>query len=146
MVTLAAALRGIGYEFEVAKPAVKEENVEDSIILPTALHANEDHKFSFCSDSGNPKQRMKADCEKEIDEVVAQIRLKYEAKHQEADAAYNSKKMELVTNIHRVHMTKDWLTLSGRSVKILLLMCIQVYLHLKKGFVYCFCFLHFNEI
>ncbi|XP_035830202.1 uncharacterized protein LOC110875400 [Helianthus annuus] len=189
---------------EVAKPAVKEENAEDSIILPAALHANEDHNVSFCSDSGNPvcaaisqdktpsvheikseplqleqlpdsgiqdeeinvcnlqpsgasqldqiipddepdfpsstdptvaenpsdtlppseplleptvednvtkfyqelKQRLKADCEKEIDEVVAQIRLKYEAKHQEADAAYNSKKMELVTNIHRVPMNK----------------------------------------
>ncbi|MFS7907314.1 hypothetical protein Hanom_Chr01g00069761 [Helianthus anomalus] len=166
---------------EVAKPAVKEENAEDSIILPAALHANEDHNVSFCSDSGNPvcaaisqdktpsvheikseplqleqlpdsgiqdeeinfgnlqpsvaenpsdtlppseplleptvednvtkfyqelKQRLKADCEKEIDEVVAQIRLKYEAKHQEADTAYNSKKMELVTNIHRVPMNK----------------------------------------
>ncbi|KAJ0793053.1 putative DNA helicase [Helianthus annuus] len=105
---------------EVAKPAVKEENAEDSIILPAASHANEDHNVSFCSDSGNPvsaaisqdktpsvhKQRLKADCEKEIDEVVAQIRLKYEAKHQEADAAYNSKKMELVTNIHRVPMNK----------------------------------------
>ncbi|KAM0005251.1 hypothetical protein Hdeb2414_s0215g00836101 [Helianthus debilis subsp. tardiflorus] len=189
---------------EVAKRAVKEENAEDSIILPAALHANEDHNVSFCSDSGNPvcaaisqdktpsvheikseplqleqlpdsgiqdeeinfgnlqpsgasqldqiipddepdfpsstdptvaenpsdtlppsgplleptvednvtkfyqelKQRLKADCEKEIDEVVAQIRLKYEAKHQEADAAYNSKKMELVTNIHSLPMNK----------------------------------------
>ncbi|MFS8023620.1 hypothetical protein Hanom_Chr16g01453541 [Helianthus anomalus] len=168
---------------------MKEENAEDSIILPAALHANKDHNVSFCSDSGNPvcttisqdktpsvhwiqdeeinfgnlqlsgasqldqiipdddpdfpsstdptiaenpsntlppseplleptvddnvtkfyqelKQRLKADCEKEIDEVVAQIRIKYEAKHQEADAAYNSKKMELVTNIHRVPMNK----------------------------------------
>ncbi|KAI3683535.1 hypothetical protein L1987_84041 [Smallanthus sonchifolius] len=48
------------------------------------------------------KQRLNSDCEKEISEIVAKISLKYEAKHQEADAAYNTKRMELETNINRV--------------------------------------------
>ncbi|KAJ0612244.1 putative DNA helicase [Helianthus annuus] len=52
------------------------------------------------------KQRLDTECNKEIAEVVAQIRLKYEAKHQETDAAYNSKTMELETNINRVTMNK----------------------------------------
>ncbi|MFS7891600.1 hypothetical protein Hanom_Chr05g00432961 [Helianthus anomalus] len=35
-----------------------------------------------------------------------EIRLKYSAKHVEADAAYNSKKMELKTNINRVILNR----------------------------------------
>ncbi|KAI3683515.1 hypothetical protein L1987_84021 [Smallanthus sonchifolius] len=52
------------------------------------------------------KQKLDSDCEKEIAELVAQIRLKYEARHLEADAAYNAKNMELETNIKRVIMNK----------------------------------------
>ncbi|KAD5803452.1 hypothetical protein E3N88_14812 [Mikania micrantha] len=53
------------------------------------------------------KQRLNSECEKEIAEIVAQIRLKFEAKHQEADAAYNIKKMELETNINKVIMNNE---------------------------------------
>ncbi|KAK9058602.1 hypothetical protein SSX86_023444 [Deinandra increscens subsp. villosa] len=52
------------------------------------------------------KQRLISDCEKEIAEVVAQIKLKYEARHVEADAAYNSKKTELENNINKVIMNR----------------------------------------
>ncbi|KAF5805465.1 hypothetical protein HanRHA438_Chr05g0219211 [Helianthus annuus] len=52
------------------------------------------------------KQRLNTECEKEIAEIVAEIRLKYSAKHVEADAAYNSKKMDLETNINRVILNR----------------------------------------
>ncbi|KAM0005249.1 hypothetical protein Hdeb2414_s0215g00836081 [Helianthus debilis subsp. tardiflorus] len=52
------------------------------------------------------KQRLNTECEKEIAEIVSEIRLKYEAKHVEADAAYNSKKIELETNIDRVILNR----------------------------------------
>ncbi|KAI3826484.1 hypothetical protein L1987_00532 [Smallanthus sonchifolius] len=52
------------------------------------------------------KQKLDSECEKEIVEMVAKIRLKYEARHLEADAAYNTKNMELETNIKRVIMNK----------------------------------------
>ncbi|KAL8262996.1 hypothetical protein R6Q59_024345 [Mikania micrantha] len=53
------------------------------------------------------KQRLNSECEKEIAEIVAQIRLKFEAKHQETDAAYNIKKIELETNINKVIMNNE---------------------------------------
>ncbi|KAL8204736.1 hypothetical protein R6Q57_010359 [Mikania cordata] len=52
------------------------------------------------------KQKLNSECEKEIAEIVAQIRLKYDAKHLEADAAYNKKKMEIEINIDKVNMNK----------------------------------------
>ncbi|KAI3826483.1 hypothetical protein L1987_00531 [Smallanthus sonchifolius] len=65
------------------------------------LYTVKDNVTKFHQES---KQRLNSDCEKEMAEIVAKISLKYEAKHQEADAAYNTKKMELETNINRVIM------------------------------------------
>ncbi|XP_076930004.1 uncharacterized protein LOC143594623 isoform X2 [Bidens hawaiensis] len=52
------------------------------------------------------KQKLKSECEKEIAEVVAQIRLKYEAKQQHTDLDYMLKNMELETNIKWVNMNR----------------------------------------
>ncbi|XP_076903363.1 uncharacterized protein LOC143558402 [Bidens hawaiensis] len=52
------------------------------------------------------EQKLNSECEKEIAEVVAQIRLKYEAKQQRTDSDYKLKNMELETNIKRVNMNK----------------------------------------
>ncbi|KAL8262995.1 hypothetical protein R6Q59_024344 [Mikania micrantha] len=52
------------------------------------------------------KQKLNSECEKEIADIVAQIRLKYDAKHLEADAAYDKKKMEIEINIDKVNMNK----------------------------------------
>nr|GFA09463.1 hypothetical protein [Tanacetum cinerariifolium] len=40
------------------------------------------------------KQRLKSECAKEITEMIAQIRLKYNAKDQEADTVFNCKEKE----------------------------------------------------
>ncbi|KAJ9698071.1 hypothetical protein PVL29_007263 [Vitis rotundifolia] len=52
------------------------------------------------------KQQLKSDCEKEIEEVVAQIRGKYEAKLQDVEATFVLKKMELDINQKKVTMNK----------------------------------------
>lgn len=52
------------------------------------------------------KRRLKSECDKEIAEMIAQINRKYEAKHQEAVAAFHLKKKELDTNLNRVLMNK----------------------------------------
>ncbi|XP_062172135.1 helicase protein MOM1 [Alnus glutinosa] len=52
------------------------------------------------------KLQLKSDCEKEIDEVVAQIRRKYETKIQEIEAEFIIKKKELDVNHSKVLMNK----------------------------------------
>ncbi|GJR00187.1 P-loop containing nucleoside triphosphate hydrolase [Tanacetum coccineum] len=49
---------------------------------------------------------MNIDCEKEIAEAIAEIRLKYCDKHQEADATYNSQKKEVENNMNTVAMNE----------------------------------------
>lgn len=49
---------------------------------------------------------MKSDCEKEIEELVSQIRKKYELKHQETEAAFILKKNELDKNQNKVLRNK----------------------------------------
>lgn len=46
------------------------------------------------------------ECEKEIEEMIAQIRRKYEVKHQDAEVAFLLKKNELDTNHEIVLMNK----------------------------------------
>ncbi|GJV01955.1 P-loop containing nucleoside triphosphate hydrolase [Tanacetum coccineum] len=50
--------------------------------------------------------KMNIDCEKEIAEAIAEIRLKYCNKHQEADATYNSQKKEVENNMNTVVMNQ----------------------------------------
>lgn len=52
------------------------------------------------------KQQLKSDCEKEIEEVVAQLRGKYDAKLQDVEATFVLKKMELDINQKKVTMNK----------------------------------------
>ncbi|GKB76133.1 P-loop containing nucleoside triphosphate hydrolase, partial [Tanacetum coccineum] len=47
-------------------------------------------------------QKINIDCEKEIAEAIAEIRLKYHNKHQEADATFNSRKKEVESNMYTV--------------------------------------------
>lgn len=52
------------------------------------------------------KLRLKSDCEKEIEEVVAQIRRKYDTKIQERESEFLLKKKELDANHNKVLMNK----------------------------------------
>ncbi|XP_027085680.1 uncharacterized protein [Coffea arabica] len=52
------------------------------------------------------KLRFQSECEKEIEEMIAQIRSKYEAKHRDAETAFLLKKTELDTNQKKVLMNK----------------------------------------
>ncbi|XP_057474494.1 helicase protein MOM1-like isoform X3 [Actinidia eriantha] len=52
------------------------------------------------------KLRLKSDCSKEIEEIIAEIRRKYEVKCQEAEAAFLLKKTELDTYHNKVLMNK----------------------------------------
>lgn len=52
------------------------------------------------------KVRLKSDCEKEIEEIIAQIRRKYEIKLQEVESEFTLKKNELDTIHHKVLMNK----------------------------------------
>ncbi|CAK9167786.1 unnamed protein product, partial [Ilex paraguariensis] len=52
------------------------------------------------------KVRLKSECDKEIEEIIAQIRSKYEAKLQEAEAAFLLKKNIFDTNHNKVLMNK----------------------------------------
>ncbi|GJX49316.1 helicase protein MOM1-like protein isoform X1 [Tanacetum coccineum] len=47
-------------------------------------------------------QKINIDCEKEIAEAIAEIRLKYHNKRQEADATFNSRKKEVESNMYTV--------------------------------------------
>ncbi|GJY30981.1 hypothetical protein Tco_0414476 [Tanacetum coccineum] len=47
-------------------------------------------------------QKINIDCEKEIAEAIAEIRLKYHNKRQEADATFNSRKKEVESNMYIV--------------------------------------------
>ncbi|KAF5822791.1 putative DNA helicase [Helianthus annuus] len=67
------------------------------------LYTEKDNVTKFHQET---KQKLDTECEKEIAETVAKIRLKYEAKHVEADAAYNSEKTELETNLNTVIMSR----------------------------------------
>ncbi|GAB4842887.1 hypothetical protein Ancab_012866 [Ancistrocladus abbreviatus] len=49
---------------------------------------------------------IESDCEKEIEEMVTQIRSKYQAKRQEAEASFLLKKRELDTNQNKVLLNK----------------------------------------
>ncbi|GJZ61694.1 helicase protein MOM1-like protein isoform X1 [Tanacetum coccineum] len=51
-------------------------------------------------------QKISVDCEKEIAEVTAQIRLKYGNKRQEAETAFNSQYQEVESNMHKVAWNK----------------------------------------
>ncbi len=52
------------------------------------------------------KLRLKSDCEKEIEEVVAQLRRKYDTKIQERESEFLLKKKELDANHNKVLMNK----------------------------------------
>ncbi|KAI7990761.1 Helicase protein MOM1 [Camellia lanceoleosa] len=52
------------------------------------------------------KLRLKSDCDKEIEEIVAEIRRKFEAKLQDAEASFLLKKKELDANHGKVLMNK----------------------------------------
>lgn len=52
------------------------------------------------------KSKLKADCEKEIEVVVAQIRMKYETKIRETEAECLLKSNELQANQNKVLMNK----------------------------------------
>ncbi|GKD39972.1 P-loop containing nucleoside triphosphate hydrolase [Tanacetum coccineum] len=47
-------------------------------------------------------QKINIGCEKEIAEAIAEIRLKYHNKRQEADATFNSRKKEVESNMYIV--------------------------------------------
>lgn len=49
---------------------------------------------------------MKSDCEKELEEVAAKIREKYEIKHRETEAEFLLRKTELDSNYNKVWMNK----------------------------------------
>ena len=51
-------------------------------------------------------QKIDVDCEREIAEVTAQIRLKYGNKRQEAETTFNSQKNEVESNMHKVALNK----------------------------------------
>ncbi|KAK9280673.1 hypothetical protein L1049_014371 [Liquidambar formosana] len=52
------------------------------------------------------KLSLKSECEKEIEEIVAQIHRKYEAKLHDVEAAFQLRKNELDTNRNKVFMNK----------------------------------------
>lgn len=52
------------------------------------------------------KLKLKSDYEKELAEMIAQLKLKYEAKRQDAEAAFQLKRKEVDTNLNRVVMNK----------------------------------------
>ncbi|XP_038706805.1 helicase protein MOM1-like isoform X2 [Tripterygium wilfordii] len=52
------------------------------------------------------KLLLKSDCDKEIEEVVAQIRKKYEIKLQEVEAEFLTKKKDMDENLNKVLMNK----------------------------------------
>ncbi|KAF5751556.1 helicase protein MOM1-like [Tripterygium wilfordii] len=52
------------------------------------------------------KLRLKSDCDKEIEEVVAQIRKNYEIKLQEVEAEFLTKKKDMDENLNKVLMNK----------------------------------------
>ncbi|KAG9151218.1 hypothetical protein Leryth_002778, partial [Lithospermum erythrorhizon] len=54
----------------------------------------------------NLKLQLGSDCEKEIAEVVSQIRNKYEAKVKDAEAMFQQKKKALDTNVNKIFLNK----------------------------------------
>ncbi|XP_024969378.1 uncharacterized protein LOC112508819 [Cynara cardunculus var. scolymus] len=52
------------------------------------------------------KQKLKSDYEKEFAELIAQMNLKYDAKRQDAEAAFQSKMKEVDINLNRTVMNK----------------------------------------
>ncbi|KAL7127241.1 hypothetical protein ABFS83_14G242600 [Erythranthe nasuta] len=54
----------------------------------------------------NMMSQINSDCEKEIEEIITQIRKKYEVKLQESKAEFRLKRNELETNQNIVHMNK----------------------------------------
>ncbi|KAK4763294.1 hypothetical protein SAY86_009062 [Trapa natans] len=52
------------------------------------------------------KSKLKTDCEKEIEVMIAQIREKYDRKIEEAEAEYSSKQNELLANQNKVMKNK----------------------------------------
>ena len=52
------------------------------------------------------KLRLKSECDKEMEEVVAQIRRKYEAKQQDAEFDFLMRRKDLDTNHNKVLMNK----------------------------------------
>ncbi|KAL3623984.1 hypothetical protein CASFOL_032800 [Castilleja foliolosa] len=52
------------------------------------------------------ESQLQSDCEKEIQNIIAQIRHKYEVKHQENEAEFKLKRNELDKNQKKVHMNK----------------------------------------
>lgn len=53
------------------------------------------------------KQRLKSDCEKEIEKVVSEIRERYNTKLKEEEADFLTRKEELDSNRDRVLMNKN---------------------------------------
>ncbi|KAK4408491.1 hypothetical protein Sango_0430100 [Sesamum angolense] len=70
--------------------------------------------------------QLKSDCEKEIQEMINQIRKKYEVKLQESEAAFRLKRNELDKNQTKVLMNKSWLRHSDLSAWMLGLLVSQV--------------------
>ncbi|KAJ8535518.1 hypothetical protein K7X08_023238 [Anisodus acutangulus] len=67
------------------------------------IHKEREHATKILEDM---KLRLKSDCEKEIEEMIAQIRKKYDEKLQEVEAGFLRKKKELDVNQNKVLMNK----------------------------------------
>ncbi|PWA96956.1 P-loop containing nucleoside triphosphate hydrolase [Artemisia annua] len=67
------------------------------------LHSEKENMVKFHQEN---MQKINVDCEREIAEVTAQIRLKYGNKRQEAETAFNSQKNEVESNMHKVAWNK----------------------------------------
>ncbi|KAL9243913.1 hypothetical protein vseg_017748 [Gypsophila vaccaria] len=52
------------------------------------------------------KLRLRCECDKEIEEIVAHIRMKYDVKLEEAESSFSRKKNELESNLNMVMMNK----------------------------------------
>ncbi|GJW61983.1 P-loop containing nucleoside triphosphate hydrolase [Tanacetum coccineum] len=63
-------------------------------------------KDDFIKSHKENKQRLKSECAKEIAEMIAQIRLKYNAKDQEADAVFNCKEKEIDAKLNRLELNE----------------------------------------
>ena len=62
--------------------------------------------FEFLIFSLLQKLQLKSDCEKEIQEVVAQIRTKHDIKLQEIESEFLRKKKEMADNQNKVFLNK----------------------------------------
>ncbi|KAK4351467.1 hypothetical protein RND71_030780 [Anisodus tanguticus] len=84
---------------------ILEDMVNSNFILRNSLLLVLRYFLKFFS-LFQQKLRLKSDCEKEIEEMIAQIRKKYDEKLQEVEAGFLRKKKELDVNQNKVLMNK----------------------------------------